>query len=277
MKTILVPTDFSKNADNALKYADEFAQLADGKLTLLNVYTPSAGRYNAISGILGDEVAIAGDTARKKLAALCKKAIQSRCISQFEVGIPVREIVAVAEKKKAGYIIMGTHGVSGLMSLIFGSTTASVISKSKVPVIAVPQSYKFKGIKTIVYATDLSNSWNELKYLLPLAKKWGAAIEIFYLDYGWDNAPEKISVLEKKIAAMAYKKVNLVVQKANLAVDMFEQISHFLDKRKPQLLVMFHQDKTAIQKFFGSSNTEDVSYGIKFPLLSVNKSLVKAG
>ncbi len=275
MKTLLVPTDFSKSANNALKFADEFAQQIGGKLTLLNVYTPSAGRYNAISGILGDEVAIAGDAARKQLTALCKKGITSKCTSQFEIGIPVSEITAVAEKKKASYIVMGTHGASGLMQLIFGSTAAAVITKAKVPVLAIPKQYKFKNIKTIVYAMDLVNTWNELKYLLPLAKKLDASVVIFYLDYGWDNAPEKVSLLEKKIGAMAYNKVNLVVQKANLAVDMFEQISNFLDKKRPQLLAMFHQDKTAIQKFFGNSNTEDVSYGIKFPLLSVRKALVK--
>jgi len=65
MKTILVPTDFSSNANNALKYANAFAQAMHCKLNLLNVYTSSLGRYNRISRIIAEETAMAKEHSKK--------------------------------------------------------------------------------------------------------------------------------------------------------------------------------------------------------------------
>ena len=58
MKTILVPTDFSNNANNALKYANEFAKAINNKIVLLHVYIPLVGKYNSIPGIVAEDVAI---------------------------------------------------------------------------------------------------------------------------------------------------------------------------------------------------------------------------
>lgn len=275
MKAILVPTDFSTNANNALKYANAFAQAAKNKLVLLNVYKPIVGKYNIIPGIIAEETATAKKESKKKLMSLCNKYVKTSCTELVEVGDPTDEIMEAAQKNKSSLIIMGTHGATGLNRILFGSNTSAVISKSNIPVLAIPQRYRFRKIKTIVYASDLKNAVNELKHLISIAKPLNATIEILNLDYGWGSNAEKKKLLERKIKSLSYKKIKLVEQKANIEQTMSEQIKKYLKKRKSEIFAMFPEEKSWFDKIFISSKTEELAYQLKVPLLSIRKSIVK--
>ncbi|NUM50899.1 MAG: universal stress protein [Flavobacteriales bacterium] len=276
MKAILVPTDFSTNANNALKYANAFAQAAKNKLVLLNVYKPIVGKYNIIPGIIAEETATAKMENQKKLKNLHNKYVKVACAELVNVGDPIDEIINTSKKNRTDIIIMGTHGATGLQEALFGSNTAKLISKSKLPVLAIPQRYRFKKIKTIVYASDLKNPVNELKLLIPIAKSLNATIEILNLNYGWDKNENKRKTLEGKIKSLSYKKIKLVEQKANIEQSMSAQIKKYLKKRKPEIFAMFPEEKSWFDKIFISSKTEELAYQLKVPLLSIRKSIVNA-
>jgi hypothetical protein len=57
---------------------------------------------------------------------------------------------------------------------------------------------------------------------------------------------------------------------------MIEQVKKYLVKSKPQLLVMFPEDKDWFDKIFISSKTEELANQIKLPLLSIRKEIVKS-
>jgi nucleotide-binding universal stress UspA family protein len=276
MKTILVATDFSNNANNALKYANTFAEAAKTNLVLLHVYKPALGKYNSIPGIIAEETARAKVENQKKLSALHKKYVKATCTEMFKVGDPIDEIMTTAQKNKAEIIVVGTHGVSGLQAVFLGSNTTNLISKSKLPVLAIPQRYRFKQIKTLVYASDLKNPINELKQLIPIAESFNATIEILNLDYTWYKKGNKKVVLEEKIKSLTYKKIILVDQKANLDLSLSEHIKKYLKKRKPEIFAMFPEEKSWFDKILFSSKTEELASQLKVPLLSIRKSIVKA-
>ena len=276
MKTILVPTDFSNNANNALKYANDFAKAIKNKIVLLHSYLPLVGKYNMISGIVAEDIAIQKKSSEKKLEKVSSKYVKVPSSHLVKIGDPIDEIIDAAQKSKSQLIIMGTHGASGLKRILFGSNTSDVISKSNIPVLAVPQRYRFKKIKTIVYATDLTNTINELKHIIPIAKQLNATIEVLNLNYSYNLNEDKKQVVEKKIKALSYKKIKLIEQKATLEKTMIEQVKKYLVKSKPQLLVMFPEDKDWFDKIFISSKTEELANQIKLPLLSIRKKLVKS-
>lgn len=276
MKKFLVPTDFSTNATNALKYANAFIKAVGGDLTLLNVYTPSVGKFNPISGIIAEEIAEGRIEGLKKLNALSKKHVLVPCKNLVQSGDAVEVIVGASKTAKADIVIMGTHGASGVKQILMGSNTASVIAKSDVPVIAIPQGYRFKKVKTIVYASDLKNPMNELKYLIPYAKKLNATIEILNIDYHWgDEDDKKKKEFLKKIKSLAYKKIKYVEQNANIEIGVAAYLKKYLLKRKPEMLVMFPEEKSWFDKIFIGSNTKELAYQIKLPLFSIRKSIVK--
>jgi nucleotide-binding universal stress UspA family protein len=276
MKTILVPTDFSSNANNALKYANDFAKAINNKIVLLHSYPPLVGKYNIIPGVVAEDIAIQKKSSEKKLEKVSSKYIKVPSSRLVKAGDPIEEIIDAAQKSKSQLIIMGTHGASGLKRILFGSNTSDVISKSNIPVLAVPQRYRFKKIKTIVYATDLTNTINELKHIIPIAKQLNATIEVLNLNYSYNLNEDKKQVVEKKIKALSYKKIKLIEQKATLEKTMIEQVKKYLVKSKPQLLVMFPEDKDWFDKIFISSKTEELANQIKLPLLSIRKKLVKS-
>ena len=67
MKNILVPTDFSENAGQAVEFAAVIARSWNATITLLSVYTPVVSRYNMISPLLVDEIAQARKEIHEKL------------------------------------------------------------------------------------------------------------------------------------------------------------------------------------------------------------------
>lgn len=272
MKTILVPTDFSSNANNALKYANAFAQAINNKIVLLHTYIPILGSYNRIPGIIAEENARVKKESQKKLENLCNKYVEVSCDSLVAID---DTILDVSQKNKFNLIIMGTHGASGLSRILFGSNTSGVISKSTVPVLAIPQRYRFKKIDTLVYASDLKNTFNELKHIIPIAKQLDATIEILNLNYGYNNTDDEKQTILKKIKSLSYKKIRFIEQKATLEQTMAEQLKKYLVKHKPQILVMFPDEKSWFDKIFISSKTEEMANQLKLPLLSIKKITVK--
>lgn len=275
MKSILVATDFSNNANNALNYANAFAEATQHKLILLNVYQPSVGQYNAIHGIIAEETALAQAYNFKKLKASARKLLTVGAEEHVLTGNTIDEILNTSKKRRCNFIIMGTHGASGLKKAFIGSNTTKVIANAEVPVLAIPPRFRFNKIETIVYASDLKNTLNELKAIIPIAKLLNASIEIVSLKYNWDHNEIQKSELEKRINRLSFKNIQLVERKATIEKTMTEQLKAYLQKRKPSMLAMFPEDKSWFEKLFNSSKTEELAYELKIPLLSIRKSLVK--
>jgi nucleotide-binding universal stress UspA family protein len=275
MKTIIVATDFSSPANNAVKYAAEFAAATNHALFLMHAYVPSVSQYSPVHAIIAEETRNETNRYHKKLDSLVKKITPVKAETFEAVGDPVTEILNAGKVKKANFIVVGTHGASGVRSALFGSNTSKIIVKAELPVLAIPPRYKFKKTGTIVYASDLKNTINELKVLVPIAKLLNASIEIVYLKYAWDKNPLVRADLEKKIKALRYKNISFVEQKAAIEIPMSEQLKSYVKKRKPELLAMFPADKSWFDKFFTGSKTEDIAFELKVPLLSIRKNLVQ--
>ena len=139
---ILVPTDFSVHAKEALRHAAEFARLFDAQLTILHVYdvTPyvmpeTVPLYDTVQlNQLHEEF-------KKQLGPAKQQAVQAgapRVDTQLLQGSPPAEIARFAAEGGYGLIVMGTHGRTGLAHLLLGSVTEKVVRKAPCPVLTVP-------------------------------------------------------------------------------------------------------------------------------------------
>lgn len=279
MKTLLVPTDFSPNAVHAMKYAIRLSQRLNTRIVFFHsTYVAlSVDQYGASEKKVKSTEKKNVEEKEADLLALIKK-----LYSQLRIDIDeskttvvvkpgtliVEDIVAAAEKCKADMIVMGTHGASGIARL-FGNNTSILIAKSFIPVLAVPPNYRYRALKQILYASDLKNPLNELKRLLPLAAAFGASIDVFNLSY---TAGEDEARLFKKLTGETeYKALRFVQLKRDPGESVLHQLQEFLQYRKPDLTVMFHEKKGFFESIFGSSNTEKLSYSLITPLLAFRK------
>ncbi len=190
MKKILMPTDFSQNANQALRYASVFADKFDSKLTLFHVIAlfqddPNNPRRHfpdlqALYTIM-DQNAIADmDQFDLHFDKLRVNKVTVRGIS------PAEEIVNYADTNEADLIVMGTHGRSALGHFLIGSVAEKVVRHAKCPVLTIShqekEMYELPAIKSILVPIDFSDhSKQALKYATNLARVFGASLEFLHV------------------------------------------------------------------------------------------------
>jgi nucleotide-binding universal stress UspA family protein len=283
MSTIVVPSDFSKNANAALRYAIMLSGQMKSELVVFHSSHISAYALSAAASEEQMTRLLKEDEMHKmeKLQDQVSKAYKNMEIKKIPPGIRymvefnplmVERTIEIAKENNADLIVMGTHGASGITKFFFGSNTSIMISKSPVPVLAIPENYDFAPLKNIVFASDLENISVELNLLLPFAKSTKSTINVLYLNYGIDADDHKIKRAEEVIKKTAYKKIILDQQKASIETSLVSQVKKYINNNKPQCLVMFTRERSLWDRLFlKGSKTEDMSTALSIPLLSFKK------
>ena len=159
MKRILVPTDFSEHAEDALKVAAQIAQKNDSEIIVLHMLELPHQMNDAILG----GASIPETMLFMKKANEMLDDISSR---PYLDGIPVTEIVKidkpihgitqVSKDYDIDLIIMGSHGSSGVEELLIGSNTEKVVRNSEIPVLVIKKDISDFKVANIVFASDFS-------------------------------------------------------------------------------------------------------------------------
>jgi universal stress protein E len=137
MKQILCPVDLSATSRAAARTAAVMAGRFEAQLTVVFVDDPLLSRAAARF----DEDKIVRRT-HAELTRFVQKAIgpRQRCTYEIVYGDPAEEILKAARRLKADLIVMGAQGRRGPKRLFFGSTAATVVKRSTIPVMVVPPS-----------------------------------------------------------------------------------------------------------------------------------------
>ncbi len=141
-KTILVPTDFSQNAERALDYAAALAGKLDAKVHLLNVIGMQmfGAEYGVqVTSAMVDDVMRDSQQALDKLMAAHTDSA-SFGPARLEFGDARTVIETTARSLGADLIVMGTHGRRGMKRLLLGSVAESVARTAPCPVLLVRDS-----------------------------------------------------------------------------------------------------------------------------------------
>jgi len=173
MNKIVVPVDFSDDSVNALEYAIEFANRTDSDIIM--VYVVKTSRFDFMRGV--EAVASKGDF--EEYIARYQERIKGKLTWEVKKGSIAQEIISLATSVNAWLIIMGSHGVSGLMENWIGSDAFKVVSHSKCPVLTVRGDYTSRDIKNIVMPIDNSYaSRHKIPATEDVAKIFNATVNI---------------------------------------------------------------------------------------------------
>lgn len=140
-KNILVPTDFSSGAENAISHAIDIAKSMNARIHLLNVVQPVVypiGIEIAHESLLNLEKELE-ENSRKNLEKICKKLFLDRIDNVYKVlmGKAHKVIIDYANENEIDLTVIATHGSSGFEHFLFGSTTEKVIRKINAPILVV--------------------------------------------------------------------------------------------------------------------------------------------
>ena len=150
-QTVVVATDFSETAADALSAALELVGGARGRLELLNVVLDPLHQPWMVEAAGIDFEALQRawvDAAKAEFRALLKRRQldSSNVTAHVVVGRPDTEIVRFAQECGADFIVMGTHGYGGVKRLLLGSVADNVVRQATCPVLVVPhQAARRKG------------------------------------------------------------------------------------------------------------------------------------
>ena len=145
LRSILVPTDFSKPAAKALGYATALAAQSGARLTLLNVVEPIGATPDFTYSPLVLENEKVTAAAKEQLRRLIQQqGIDPRLMAKALVrhGVPFNEITTAAAKLKVDLIVIATHGYTGLKHVLLGSTAERVVRHAPCPVLVVRQKQR---------------------------------------------------------------------------------------------------------------------------------------
>ncbi|MFT7148812.1 MAG: nucleotide-binding universal stress UspA family protein [Nonlabens sp.] len=171
MKTILVPTDFSEQANNALDLAVQIARKSNANILVVNVIEGlrdfSFNTMGEVENDMGEEVFIIKkliDQVKIRLSQIVKDERYSdvKIESAVEMGNAFESISKVIADRHADLLVMGTKGTSGLVEVLIGSNTEKVVRYAKCPVITVKEKVSLDSIKNIVFASNLQDEQTAL-------------------------------------------------------------------------------------------------------------------
>ena len=274
MKTILVPTDFSENSENAQDYAIELAKITKAKIVLLHAYQPVVVPSEVPIIIPTEELEENTMTELHKIG----KEIHQKHGNQLTIeyasrcGFPAEEIQLFAEKNNVDLIVMGVERTDNITEKMIGNITSAVIKKAKCPVLAIDKHVKFTEIKKIALACDYEETKNSviLGPLTEFSKFFDAHIYVL-------NVTQEMETITTVKKAAQGIKLNHSLEKLNHSFhytmndDVIEGINSFVDKMGIDMVVMIPRIHSALHNLFHEPNSKRMAFHTKVPLLALHE------
>ena len=277
MKKILLPTDFSENASNAIDYALELLKDEECNFYLINTYTPVIYNYDYqmnTGGYLGDVVDVVKKNSMDKLEELkdrFKKKYHNKkhkftIVSSFN--LLTDEIKYLIDTYNPDLIIMGTKGASGAKEVLFGSNAIHVINKAKCPVMVIPDAYFFETPKNILFPTDFLVDYTEeqLSVLKMITGNYESTVHILNVSHGSEltekenNNKERLGRLLANYKHIFYRVGDQEIPKA---------IQDFQNDVYVQLLMMINNKHSFFENLFFKPIINQIGFHLTVPFLVV--------
>ena len=271
MNKILVPTDFSEQAENALKVAAMLAKKHDAEIYLLHMMEIPMQQI--------DPGAVKSDIPEALFfMKLAHRKFEDLMESDFLEGLTVHETVKADitfnEIKDAckefdiDLIVMGSHGASGLKEMFVGSNAEKVVRTSDVPVLVIKNEHTSFDISDFVFASDFKNDNKETyKQAVKFAKAFDAKIHLLMVN----TANNFITTYESKsrindfISGQTFDNYTITVLNDTTVEQGVLNFSKDIDA---DLIGISTHGRQGIAHFFNSSISEDLVNHAKRPVIT---------
>jgi len=272
--TILLPTDFSNNAKNAIFYALELYKNQEVNFILMNAFHPTHDDMaNSITGgSLNDLLSQASEKQLQELIAeiKSKKQLNNKKHSfsfKSVYGSLVEIIDTFVDKHPIDLIVMGAKGMSAVEKIVFGSNTYAVIKEVDCPALVIPDKVSYSSPSTISIATDFKEikKKNIFATLQPLVKDFKPEITLF-------NVTEEMKSIGADEKQMAQSITN-ILDVADIKTSYFKHedviygTKEYVKQHNTSLMVLVNKKRNFFEDLFHISFTKQISFHAEIPLL----------
>ncbi len=277
MKKILVPTDFSEQANNALTIGIQLAKQSGAELHLLHVeeYVSDRG-FSAMGDTESDSsnmdklyILKLLEANKKRMLALIDTIDDSISVFHMvEVGQMYKMVRNYVTEQGVDLVIMGTHGASGFSEVLIGSNTEKVVRQVGCPVLSVRNLPEVFKLNKIVFATNFEGDQTKVtEQLKDFQKTFGAHLYLLYVNTVFSFASSR-SIRNKMDAFVA--KHQLADYEFQTYSDETEErgIIHFADEVDADVIAVATHGRTGFSHLLLGSIAEDIVNHAERPVLT---------
>lgn len=275
LRTILLPTDFSDSARNAILYGLQLYKGREYKFILLNSVEPATSSSSA-----GMIVNMSEMMAKDSLEGLTKEKKWIESLPEFKgCSIEIAQMFGeflgcvnhIIKEKSIDMVIMGTTGASGLKEFFVGSNAASVIHDVSLPTLTVPFNASFDEITKIVFATDFKplNDWSHVLFLKEIAIRRKAELVLLHVNKSSSKISDSDKARAKDQLLNYFEGCNTKVE-YRVNEDTVGGIQDYMSKNNDvDMITMVPRKKNFFEKIFSKSVAKKVAYHSSVPMLTL--------
>jgi|TARA_R110000744_G_scaffold39754_5_gene90287 nucleotide-binding universal stress UspA family protein len=276
MKNILLPTDFSDNAWNAIFTALKLYANVKCKFHILHAYEPKAmnmlgQKSQQRLGIIYDSLAL---NSAQELEKILSYLIENHnnpnhsfeTISKSDtLEVSIKELVST---KDIDLVVMGTQGATGAKEIFMGSNTVKVLKQLKnISILVVPTDCNFQKLKTLVFPTDYTRKYEkfELLPMIELTKLWNASIQVIHVavEFRLNDVQEaNLIILEERLAGNNYS-LNELGFKGNIA----QSVEQYVAETRADLLTMVRYRHNFWERIIDEPVIKKIAFHSMVPVL----------
>lgn len=274
MKSILLPTDFSKNSINAINYAMELFKNETCEFYVMNIQKASAFVSDDLMTMSSSATIYQTliDTAKHSIANIIKGVKEKfnnpkhKFYSIVDYDNFVDGINQICAARAIDLIVMGTKGASGAEKVLFGSNTVRVMQRCSVPVLAIPDGCKFKGLDKIVFPSNYLSLYikEELAPLIYISNLYNSKIDVLHLAnksrLSQDQENNR-AFLDACFSGLTHEFVDLEKK------DIFETVQTYIKDNDIKMLAMMSRKHSFLERLFARHLVETFAFKIDVPFL----------
>ncbi|MCB0448191.1 MAG: universal stress protein [Gelidibacter sp.] len=276
MRKILIPTDFSDNAMNALQYACELFKYDISEFYIMHAYQDEIHSNEALLSreTLDEVTKIISDKSQVQLEAILKriKKFSPNPRHKYSVisanNLLIDEADKIVDQENIDIIVMGTRGKTNDRKLTFGSHTLQVLKYVQCPVLAIPENYKYTPPKHILFPTNYMIPYKrrELKLLCEMAHPYRASIDMLYI-----STSKKLSLRQEDNQNFIKDELckNSINFKTVIDKDITNTIYKYIKENHTDMLVMVNTRHSFLENFLLQSTIDKMSLYIDIPFLAL--------
>lgn len=271
MKKILIPTDFSDNAEFALKVAAQIARKNDAEIILLHMLELPHQAGDAIgTGHNIPELMFFKNAAIKKLEDLMDEdyldGINVSEIIQFEMAFD--GIMKISEKNNVDLIVMGSHGASGFKEMFIGSNAEKVVRNSDVPVLIIKKEQPDFKVADFVFASDFSDEIKKpFEKVVEFANRFDSTLHLVMITTpnNFKSTPISEEIMRNFAANFNINKFETHIYNET---NVEKGILNFAHSIKADLIGMSTHGRKGLSHFFNGSISEDLVNHSSLPVIT---------
>ena len=273
MKRILVPTDFSEQAENALKVAAQLAGKYDAEIFLLHMIELPADMSNPVGETRSHDLPEAlffMKMAKKKFTQLLSSPYLSglKVHDTVEFNQAYEGILDSSKKHGCDFIVMGSQGASGFKEMFIGSNTEKVVRTSDIPVLVIKNEHPTFEVKNFVFATNLEeHGKNIFRKVVEFAEFMNAKLHLVYINTANEFITSEAidNRLKKYLENLNFSNYEFHVYND----DSIETgILNFARKINADLVGIATHGRKGLSHFFNGSISEDLVNHAKSPVIT---------